>query len=60
MPLVGPTDGAVLWTVSGVRSASMTVFAVSSIQKPKCSSTVDELLPLGVSTMTTLLVRQLR
>ena len=47
-------------TVSGVPSASTTVFAASSIQKPKCSSTLDEVLPLGVSTMTTFFARQFR
>ena len=36
------------------------VFAASSIQKPKCSSTLDEVLPLAVSTMTTFFVRQFR
>jgi hypothetical protein len=46
--------------VSGVPSASTTVFADSSIQKPNCSSTLDEVLPLGVSTMTTFFVGQFR
>jgi hypothetical protein len=35
-------------------------FAASSIQKPKCSSTLDEVLPLCVSTMTTFFARQFR
>jgi hypothetical protein len=39
-------------TARAVPSASTSVFAASSIQKPKCSSTVDELLPLVVSTIT--------
>src|SRR5215831_20568772 len=47
-------------TVSGVPSASMRALAPSSIQKPKLSSTLNDVLPLGVSTITTFFVRHFR
>jgi hypothetical protein len=40
-------------TTSTLPSASVTIFAGSSIQKPKFSSMVDEVLPFGASTITT-------
>jgi hypothetical protein len=38
----------------------MMVFAASSIQKPKLSWRLDEVLPIGMSAMITFFVRQFR
>src|SRR5260221_485901 len=46
--------------MSFLPSPSVTMFAASSIQKPKFSSMLDEVLPLGASTMTTFFVKQSR
>jgi hypothetical protein len=47
----GPSLGD--FVVSGVPSASTSVFTASSIQKAKLSSMLDEALPVGASMMTT-------
>jgi hypothetical protein len=55
-------DPAIVKSVDCQRSPSVstTNFAASSIQKPKCFSVLDKLLPLGESTMITFFAKQFR